>query len=90
MTITIGEALSREVYLKDRATVDWAEIVYQIIMNRQFFTIKEIQEFFVNNKVQDQRVKLVMDSAHEKGILDRRLHENMFIYGVSEKWEQWI
>lgn len=89
MTISIGEALQLE-KVESRATIDWMEIIYRIVKSLKYYSINEIQEFFVHNKVQNQRIKLVMDEAFEKGILDRRIYDNMHIYGPSEEFERYV
>lgn len=87
--IPIGKALEIEVE-EDRSTIDWVDVIYEIMCSLQYLSIKEIQENFVKGAVQDQRIKLVVDEAFEKGILDRRLYENMHIYGVSRKFEPYV
>ncbi len=64
-----------------RSKVDWPTVITQILDAGEYFSAREVQETFVEKKVEIFRTKVVLDKAFEQGILGRRWHGNMWVYG---------
>ncbi len=88
MPISVKDAVELPKVRPPRSKVDWPMVITQILDAEEYFSAREIQETFVEKKVEIFRTKVVLDKAHEEGILGRRWHGNMWIYGMPIEEEE--
>lgn len=64
-----------------RSTVNWAAVIVDIIESEEFHSAAEVTDTFVENKVLPFRTRVVLDRAHEEGILARLWNRTKWVYG---------
>ena len=81
MPISIKEAVNLPKQQPERAKVDWAEVIQEIVKSEEFWSVMEVTEIFVENKVKKFRTKTVLDRAVEEGLLTRVWDKKRYVYG---------
>jgi len=81
MPVDIKEAKNWSRDREARATVDWTEVIGEIIESGEYWSVKEIYEKFVKKQVKEFRTKTVLDKAVEDGSISRFWDKRRYVYG---------